>query len=81
MEDPVWFVEAMKEGMVFFGVSSGSTNEKEKTGLFISTLEGLHEAKPGDWIIRGVLGEIYPCKQEVFEKTYDPIERWTENRE
>lgn len=40
--------------------------------LFIGTLEGTMEAKAGDWIIRGVKGEIYPCKPEIFAATYDP---------
>jgi len=40
--------------------------------LIIPTLEGDHEAKPGDYIIRGVSGEIYPCKPDIFAKTYEP---------
>lgn len=40
--------------------------------LFIPTLEGVMEAKPGDWIIRGVKGEVYPCKPDIFTATYDP---------
>lgn len=36
----------------------------------IKTLEGTHEAKPGDWIMRGVNGEHYPCDLDIFEKTY-----------
>ena len=40
--------------------------------LVIATLEGLMQAKPGDWIIRGVHGEFYPCKSDIFEATYDP---------
>lgn len=35
------------------------------------TLEGTMEAHPGDWIIRGIMGEHYPCKDEIFRKTYD----------
>lgn len=42
--------------------------------LFISTLEGLMEAQIGDWIIRGVNGELYPCKPDIFEKTYESVE-------
>jgi hypothetical protein len=42
--------------------------------LIIPTLEGDHEAQPGDWIIRGVKGEIYPCKPDIFEATYEPAE-------
>lgn len=29
---------------------------------------------PGDWVIRGVNGELYPCKPDIFEKTYEPVE-------
>lgn len=39
--------------------------------LFIPTLEGIMEANIGDWIIKGVNGEFYPCKSDVFEKTYE----------
>ena len=38
--------------------------------LRIRTLEGVMEASPGDWIIRGVQGEFYPCKPDIFEQTY-----------
>lgn len=38
----------------------------------IKTLEGVMVANEGDWIIRGVKGEIYPCKNDIFEKTYEP---------
>jgi hypothetical protein len=40
--------------------------------LTIETLEGNHKAMPGDFIIKGVNGEFYPCKPDIFEKTYDP---------
>jgi hypothetical protein len=40
----------------------------------IATLEGNHTASPGDWIIRGVQGEFYPCKPDIFEATYEPVE-------
>jgi hypothetical protein len=39
---------------------------------FIGTLEGVMRADLGDWIIRGVKGELYPCKPDIFEATYDP---------
>jgi hypothetical protein len=41
---------------------------------FIETLEGTMEARPGDWIIRGVKGEFYPCKPDIFAATYEPAE-------
>ncbi|MFL0197512.1 hypothetical protein ACJDU8_18370 [Clostridium sp. WILCCON 0269] len=42
--------------------------------LFIYTLEGKMKASIGDYIIKGVDGEFYPCKPDIFEKTYDFIE-------
>lgn len=42
--------------------------------LIINTLEGPLRAEPGDWIITGVKGEQYPCKPDVFEKTYEPVD-------
>ena len=41
-------------------------------GLKISTLEGEMNADIGDWIIKGVKGECYPCKPDIFELTYEP---------
>jgi hypothetical protein len=40
-------------------------------GVRISTLEGVMEARTGDWIIRGVQGEFYPCKPDIFAQTYE----------
>ena len=42
--------------------------------VFIQTLEGEMRADPGDWIIRGVKGEFYPCKPDIFAATYEPAE-------
>lgn len=42
--------------------------------MVIATLEGPHLVRDGDWIITGVAGERYPCKPEIFEKTYEPVE-------
>ena len=39
--------------------------------LSISTLEGAHWVSPGDWIIKGVAGEFYPCKPDIFAATYE----------
>lgn len=40
----------------------------------IKTLEGVMRANPGDWIIKGVKGEIYACKPDIFALTYEPAE-------
>lgn len=44
------------------------------TDIFIKTLEGEMRATVGDYIIRGVKGEYYPCKPDIFEATYDKVE-------
>lgn len=44
-----------------------------KEELDIQTLEGIMHANIGDWIITGVNGEKYPCKPDIFEKTYEPV--------
>jgi hypothetical protein len=71
-----WFEEGVyldEKGEV---MQSGSS---EKMGLLLNTLEsnkktGSLLATEGDWIIKGVNGEFYPCKPDVFEKTYDAVE-------
>jgi hypothetical protein len=42
--------------------------------LDIPTLEGVMTAQPGDWIIKGVAGEVYPCKPDIFRATYELAE-------
>jgi len=42
--------------------------------ITIRTLEGNMIAKKGDWIIRGIVGEIYPCKHDIFIATYEAVE-------
>jgi hypothetical protein len=39
----------------------------------ISTLEGVMDANPGDWVIKGVQGEFYPCKPDIFDLSYDAV--------
>jgi len=41
--------------------------------VMIVTLEGTMTASLGDWIIRGVQGELYPCKPDIFARTYEPV--------
>ena len=45
-----------------------------KPYIVIDTLEGFHRADEGDWIIKGVKGEFYPCKPDIFEATYEAVE-------
>lgn len=63
-EDPEWIVKRIEAGSILF----------EKGQMLIYTLEGVMRAQPGDWIIKGVQGEIYPCKPDIFEQTYEAVE-------
>ena len=57
--------------------ASGVSIDPRDGRIIISTLEGLHWADPGDFIIRGVKGEFYPCKPDIFEATYEVESRPT----
>lgn len=54
-------------------VVKGPTDDRRQA-IAIPTLEGTMYASLGDWIIRGVKGEFYPCKPDIFEETYEEIE-------
>lgn len=54
--------------------ASGVTIDPRDGRMVIATLEGGHWVDLGDWVIRGVLGEFYPCKPDVFAATYEPAE-------
>lgn len=62
-EAPDWLIEAVRQEA--FLVVDGVAH--------ITTLEGVMTAQPGDWIIRGVKGELYPCKPDIFAATYDQV--------
>ena len=51
------------------------TRAWKRNGIIIKTLEGSHLASSGDYIIKGVKGEFYPCKPDIFELTYELVER------
>jgi hypothetical protein len=51
--------------------AGGGVVRTAEDGLWIHTLEGRMLARPGDWIIKGVKGEFYPCKNDIFLATYE----------
>ena len=65
-----WTGSNLKDVLTFLG---GATWMDEK-GPIIETLEGELHTSVGDFIIRGVAGEFYPCKPDIFEKTYEKVE-------
>lgn len=66
---PDWILSALGSGAV--GLSS---NQDGYLTLTIHTPEGVMLARPGDWVIRGVKGELYPCAPDIFEMTYERVE-------
>ncbi|WP_375188422.1 hypothetical protein [Sphingobium yanoikuyae] len=75
---PQWLIDAISEAEGQPGSLFTSYAPDFKAVLHIGTLEGLLTVADGDWIIRGVQGELYPCKPDIFEATYSaerpPIE-------
>lgn len=65
MQRPDWLIEAIASGAVYW-------QGGDDPYYTIETLEGVMRAKLGDYIIRGVNGELYPCKPDIFEATYEP---------
>lgn len=60
---PEWVKDNYESGKIVF------TSSK----MYIKTLEGDHEALSTDMLIRGIQGEIYPCKSDIFEQTYEKV--------
>ncbi|HHA7653756.1 TPA: hypothetical protein ACOP3J_001132 [Streptococcus pneumoniae] len=68
-----WTGENVKEIATFMGIESVPYDLNTRK-LSIVTLEGIMEASQGDYIIKGVQGEIYPCKPNIFAEIYEELE-------
>ena len=68
-------VEGVKAVDEFVGekVTASTFGRPWKWYCYFETLEGTMCAGPGDWIIKGVQGEFYPCKPDIFEATYEKV--------
>lgn len=62
---PAWALKALETGVMEY---------RDQGDLYIKTLEGDHHVTEGDYIIRGVAGELYPCKPDIFNQTYEVAE-------
>lgn len=69
---PDQFVEHGEVWGLFHRSGFANFRVADDKGYDIGTLEGTMHASPGDWIIKGVKGEFYPCKPDIFESTYEP---------
>lgn len=68
---PDWAAQAFIKGDLFYA------NENSKLApceLFVKTLEGSMHVSVGDYVIKGVNGEVYPCKPDIFLKTYEKVD-------
>lgn len=65
---PEWAAKAFEAKVLYFDSLSKDSPPCE---LFVKTLEGIHHVSVGDYVIQGVKGELYPCKPDIFEMTYD----------
>ncbi len=68
-EWPEWAQDAVERT----GPGSIEMHGPNGTACYIETLEGRHACSFDDWIIRGVKGELYPCKPDIFTATYDEV--------
>ena len=66
---PMWAKEAIQRDLIKPFSQYGGNNKWAE----IDTLEGTVKAEIGDYIIKGINGEFYPCKPDIFEKTYDAL--------
>lgn len=75
---PDWLHKAWNEKEKDAG-SLWCVHTKDKDTFFCGTLEGMHKVSINDWIIQGIKGEIYPCKPDIFELTYEDAKEihWT----
>ena len=60
-------------------VNSGGYDHNDMPFIIIRTLEGDHTARLGDYVIKGVKGEFYPCKPDIFEMTYEALKEVGKN--
>jgi hypothetical protein len=73
-EWPPWLNQAWNMPELTVGSIWISTFDPKREKLEIGTLEGATDVSWDDWIIQGVKGEIYACKPDIFEATYEPVE-------
>lgn len=71
-ETPEWVTNALSENRIYY--SNVFNTNCIKDGFIVQTLEGNMKGNIGDYLIKGVDGELYPCKGDIFRKTYELME-------
>lgn len=67
LESADWIEDAVSKGILIRNLNASN----EECKWMVDTLEGYMRIGNGDWLIKGVNGELYPCKDEIFQKTYE----------
>ena len=75
IEAPKWLDDALSGSLLHNCKASLELSHPDGPRIAISTLEGVMIALLGDYIIQGVKGELYPCKPDIFEATYEEVEK------
>lgn len=70
---PDWFHEAVSANKVIVHGTGKFTNPNDPCFCLIETLEGTHRCNENDWVIRGIKGELYPCKPDIFDAKYEAV--------
>ena len=70
---PDWFMDKVSSNEIMLHGKSSGFEHYDDTTCIIKTLEGNMLGEYGDYIIKGIQGQIYPCKPQIFEKTYEAI--------
>ena len=65
---PGWAIEAYENGVMYY---ESLNPDEPPCELFINTLEGTHHVSVGDYVVQGIQGELYPCKPDIFEASYE----------
>ena len=68
---PAWFHGAVSNNTVIVRGTGKFADPGDECYCLIHTLEGTHRCNENDWVIKGIKGEIYPCKPDIFEATYE----------
>lgn len=68
-EYPEWLLEAFITGVLYYDIEHNELGDD----LHVKSLEGDHHVSNGDYIIRGVKGELYACKPDIFRQTYEEV--------
>lgn len=68
---PDWFMDKVSDNTVTLYNCDFKRYSIDEAYCLIETLEGIHKCNGGDYVIKGVKGELYPCKPDIFEATYE----------